>query len=54
MRLVTLLSAQLDATVDVGEGPGTWWRVVVPLPGDGTAVQGMPAAPAAEAEAVPS
>jgi PAS domain S-box-containing protein len=31
MRLVTLLSRQLDATVDLLEGPGTGWRVMVPL-----------------------
>jgi PAS domain S-box-containing protein len=31
MRLVTLLSRQLDATVDLLEGPGTGWRVLVPL-----------------------
>ncbi|WP_198320933.1 histidine kinase dimerization/phosphoacceptor domain -containing protein [Azohydromonas aeria] len=54
MRLVTLLSAQLDASVDVGEGPGTWWRVVVPLPGDGAGAQEAQEAPAARtAAAVP-
>ena len=47
MRLVTLLSHQLDALVEIGPGPGTHWRVTVPLKGLDNAVAGTGAAPAA-------
>jgi PAS domain S-box-containing protein len=33
MRLVTLLSRQLDAVVELDPAPGTHWRVAVPLAG---------------------
>ncbi|WP_084150325.1 histidine kinase dimerization/phosphoacceptor domain -containing protein [Azohydromonas australica] len=49
MRLVTLLSRQLDALVEIGPGPGTHWRVTVPLGAPGNAAAGSGAAPAAVA-----
>ena len=49
MRLVTLLSRQPDAVVEIGPGPGTHWRVTVPLEVPGAAVTGTGAAPAAVA-----
>ena len=46
MRLVTLLSRQLDSLVEIGPGPGTHWRVTVPLEAPGSAVADTGAAPA--------
>jgi hypothetical protein len=44
MRLVTLLSRQLDAAVALDPAPGTHWRVTVPLVGEGAVTETAAAA----------
>ncbi|MDZ5461416.1 histidine kinase dimerization/phosphoacceptor domain -containing protein [Azohydromonas lata] len=50
MRLVTLLSRQIDATVENLDGPGTAWRLTVPL--EAQPPQQPPTLPAAPSSAV--